>query len=52
MYEPTYNGALLAFKLGEFQEAFTQVTASLAAYPDHTDSQELLRQLKQHFAGL
>lgn len=52
MYEPTYNAALLAFKLGEFQEAYMQVQASLAAFPDHTDSQELLKQLKQHFAGL
>lgn len=52
MYEPTYNSGLLAFKLGEFQEAHTQVTASLAAYPDHTDSQELLKQLKQHFGGM
>ena len=47
--EPT---ALLAFKMGDCQDSFELVTKALQAYPEHTDSQELLKQLKRHFTHL
>lgn len=52
VFELHYNGALLAFKLGDFQESFELVTNSLDAYPEHTESHELLKQLKSHFTML
>lgn len=47
MYEPFYNGALLAYNLGEFQEAFELAQKARDAFPDHTDTLELLGQLNQ-----
>lgn len=52
LFEPFFNAALVAFKLGDCQEAFDMVTKSLDAYNDHTDSKELLKQLKKHFTML
>jgi len=52
MFEPFFNGALLAFKLGDFQESFDQATKALAAFPDHHDSHELIRQLKHQFSHI
>eukprot|EP00741_Cyanophora_paradoxa_P011225 tig00020554_g10845.t1 len=52
MFEPFFNGALLAFKLGDFQESFELVSKALEAYPDHSDSHELMKQLKHHFTHL
>mmetsp|Transcript_101079 Transcript_101079/g.174624 ORF Transcript_101079/g.174624 Transcript_101079/m.174624 type:complete len:518 (-) Transcript_101079:257-1810(-) len=52
MHEPLFNGGLLAFKLGDFQESFTLTTKALEVYPDHAESLELKRQLKQHFTSL
>jgi tetratricopeptide repeat protein 8 len=49
MHEALYNSALLSFKLGEFQEAYSQCSKALEAYPDHSESQDLKKQLKQHF---
>jgi tetratricopeptide repeat protein 8 len=49
LFEGWYNGALLSYKMGDFQEAFRQVSRSLEAYPAHADSNELLRQLKRMF---
>lgn len=49
MHEALYNSALLAYKVGEFQEAFLQCNKALEAYPDHAESLELRKQLKQHF---
>lgn len=51
-FEPYFNGALLAFKLGDFQESFDLASKSLSAYPDHTESHELMKQLKAHFTML
>ena len=44
--------ALLSFKLGDFQQSFDQLSKAIALYPEHNESQELLKQLKQHFALL
>lgn len=52
MFEPFFNGSLLAFKLGEFQESYEMVNSALEAFPEHSDSVELVRQLKQHFTML
>jgi tetratricopeptide repeat protein 8 len=51
-FEPLFNSALLSFKLGDCQESFESVTKSIAAYGEHADSHELLKQLKKHFAHL
>ena len=52
MFEPFFNGALLAYKLGDFQESFELATKALALCEGHHDSLELLKQLKQHFTML
>eukprot|EP01048_Picozoa_sp_COSAG05_P017172 COSAG05_NODE_2306_length_3249_cov_2.568889_6_plen_70_part_00 len=49
-FEPLFNSALLAFKLGDLQLSFEQATKGLALYPGHTESQELLKQLQRHFS--
>lgn len=51
-FEPFFNSALLSFKLGDCQESFEAVTKSIAAYAEHSDSHELVKQLKKHFAHL
>lgn len=51
-FEPFYNNALLSFKMGDFQESFEQSGKALETYPDHSDSQELRKQLQQHFTLL
>ena len=48
-FEPPFNAALLAFKLGDSQESFTQVSLALDCYPEHADSAELLATLKAQF---
>ena len=52
MFEPFFNGALLAYKLGDFQESFDLATKALEVCNGHHDSLELLKQLKTHFAML
>ena len=51
-FEPYFNGALMAFKAGDFQDSFDLVSKALSAFPDHTESHELLKQLKSHFSLL
>lgn len=52
VFELSFNAALLAFKQGNLQASFEACSRALAAYPDHTESQDLMRQLKAHFALL
>ena len=52
LFEPSFNGALLAYKLGDFQEAFSLASRSAAIYPEHADTRELLKQLRAHFSVL
>ncbi|GLC45301.1 hypothetical protein PLESTB_000307000 [Pleodorina starrii] len=52
VFEVFFNGALLAFKAGDFQVSFELVNQALQAYPEHTESHELLKQLKAHFTML
>jgi tetratricopeptide repeat protein 8 len=52
LHEPLYNGALLAYKMGDFAEAHALVTKALAAAPDFTDAQDLQRTLRASFIQL
>lgn len=52
LFEPFYNGALLAYRMGNYQEAFDLVSSALQVYPNHTDSLELMKALKQVFSVL
>lgn len=52
MFEPFFNAALVAFKLGDCQDSFDNAQKSIEAFPDHTDSKELIKQLKKHFTML
>merc|ERR1711998_64106 len=52
LFEPAFNAGLLAFKLGEFQDSSELAHKALEAYPEHFESKELLKQLKQHFMTL
>lgn len=38
--------------MGDFQESFKNIEKAIEIYPEHPDSQELLKLLKQHFASL
>lgn len=50
LFEPSYNGGLLAFKTGEYQDSFTATKKALEIFPEHADSKELMKGLKQHFS--
>jgi len=52
MFEPFFNGALLAYKLGDFQESYELAQKALQAFPEHHDTHELLKQLRHHFTML
>eukprot|EP01006_Ploeotia_vitrea_P022084 TRINITY_DN54499_c0_g1_i1.p1 TRINITY_DN54499_c0_g1~~TRINITY_DN54499_c0_g1_i1.p1 ORF type:complete len:486 (-),score=258.48 TRINITY_DN54499_c0_g1_i1:42-1499(-) len=52
LFEPFYNGALLAYKLGDTEQSFQMAHQSLAVYPGHMDSLELVKELKTHFNTL
>eukprot|EP00451_Oxyrrhis_marina_P015597 CAMPEP_0204328882 /NCGR_PEP_ID=MMETSP0469-20131031/13746_1 /ASSEMBLY_ACC=CAM_ASM_000384 /TAXON_ID=2969 /ORGANISM="Oxyrrhis marina" /LENGTH=360 /DNA_ID=CAMNT_0051311389 /DNA_START=29 /DNA_END=1111 /DNA_ORIENTATION=- len=52
LFEPAFNGGLLSFKLGDFQDSFELANKAMEAYPEHIESKELIKQLKQHFSTL
>ncbi|KAL1528340.1 hypothetical protein AB1Y20_009694 [Prymnesium parvum] len=52
LFEPFFNGALLAYKLGDFQESFDLASKALEIFPEHHDSIELLKLLRNHFTLL
>jgi len=52
LFEPFYNSALLAFKMGNFQDAYLQVSSALDVYPGHSDSLELKKTLGNMFSVL
>ena len=49
LFEPFFNGALVAYKVGECQESWLLAQKALEAYPEHQESKELMRQLKKLF---
>ncbi|MBN3271131.1 TTC8 protein, partial [Polyodon spathula] len=52
MYEPHYNFSTLSEKMGDLQSSYTAAQKSAASFPEHVDTQQLINQLKQHFAVL
>merc|ERR1711988_573888 len=52
LFQPFFNGALLAYKLGNFQDAFSMAQASIQVNPEHSDTKELIKALKRHFQVL
>ncbi|XP_003383822.3 PREDICTED: tetratricopeptide repeat protein 8-like [Amphimedon queenslandica] len=52
LYEPHYNIALASQKIGCLHKSYKAVKKSLEVYPDHIESQELLKQIQQHFEAL
>uniref|UniRef100_A0A8C0AY05 Tetratricopeptide repeat domain 8 n=1 Tax=Buteo japonicus TaxID=224669 RepID=A0A8C0AY05_9AVES len=52
MYEPHFNFAILSEKVGDLQRSYTAAQKSEEAFPGHVDTQQLIKQLKQHFAML
>ena len=51
-YEAWYNGALVSMRAGDLQECYCQATSALSAFPDHSDTQDLLKQLQLQFNTL
>eukprot|EP01029_Cantina_marsupialis_P010012 TRINITY_DN2297_c0_g1_i1.p1 TRINITY_DN2297_c0_g1~~TRINITY_DN2297_c0_g1_i1.p1 ORF type:complete len:508 (+),score=66.95 TRINITY_DN2297_c0_g1_i1:60-1583(+) len=52
MFEPFYNGALLSYKIGDFEQSFKLVKRALDLFPQHAESKELMSQLKHNFSIL
>ncbi|KAM8783010.1 tetratricopeptide repeat protein 8 isoform 3-T3 [Rhynchonycteris naso] len=52
MYEPHFNFATISDKIGDLQRSYAAARKSEAAFPEHVDTQHLIKQLKQHFAVL
>jgi hypothetical protein len=48
-FEAPFNLALLCHKLGDSQESFDLVNKSLACFPGHPESSELLKLLHERF---
>lgn len=51
-YEVWYNGALLAFRRGDLQEASGCVATALELFPGHADSQALQKLLRAQLMAL
>lgn len=52
LYEPHYNTATASEKVGNLQTSYRSAKHSLEVFPEHVDSQELIRQLEHHFAAV
>jgi tetratricopeptide repeat protein 8 len=52
MFEPAFNTAHLADKTGDLQTAYVVVQKALKNFPEHSDSNDLLKQLQKHFSVL
>ncbi|MBN3287577.1 TTC8 protein, partial [Polyodon spathula] len=52
MYEPHYNFSTLSERMGDLQSSYTAAQKSAALFPEHVNTQQLINQLKQHFAVL
>ncbi len=50
LFEPSYNLSSLSEKTGDLQSAYVVVQKALKSFPEHHDSQELMKQLKNHFS--
>ncbi|KAL4613162.1 tetratricopeptide repeat protein 8 isoform X1 [Arapaima gigas] len=52
MYEPHFNLATLSDKVGDLQSSYIAAQKSEDAFPEHVDTQQILKNLRQHFAVL
>ncbi|KAI7804324.1 tetratricopeptide repeat protein 8 isoform X2 [Triplophysa rosa] len=52
MYEPHFNYATLSDKLGDLQSSYMAAQKSEDAFPEHVDTQQILKNLRQHFSTL
>uniref|UniRef100_A0A8C5E6S8 Tetratricopeptide repeat domain 8 n=1 Tax=Gouania willdenowi TaxID=441366 RepID=A0A8C5E6S8_GOUWI len=52
MYEPHFNLSILSEKIGDLQSSYNAAQKSEDAFPEHVDTQQLLKQLRQHFSEL
>uniref|UniRef100_A0A8B9JZU4 Tetratricopeptide repeat domain 8 n=1 Tax=Astyanax mexicanus TaxID=7994 RepID=A0A8B9JZU4_ASTMX len=52
MYEPHYNFAILSDKVGDLQSSYMAAQKSEDAFPEHVDTQQILKSLRHHFAVL
>ncbi|XP_029424477.1 tetratricopeptide repeat protein 8 isoform X2 [Nannospalax galili] len=52
MYEPHFNFATVSDKIGDLQRSYVAAQKSEAAFPEHVETQHLIKQLKKHFAML
>lgn len=52
LHEPLFNASLLMYKLGDFQESFKLVSKALTVNPEHEESKEVIRILKEHFTNM
>ena len=52
MFEAFFNAALVTYKLGDYQESHKLIRKSLAAYPNHFYSNEVLRHLDSLFSAI
>ena len=51
-YEAWYNGALVSLRTGNLEDCYRQAQCALEAFPDHSDTQDLLKQLQSQFNAL
>lgn len=49
LFEPIFNAGLMAYRTGDFQEAYQNVNKALKIYPNHGDSKELQEVLRKMF---
>lgn len=49
LFEPMFNAGLMAYRTGDFQEAYVNVNKSLKLFPHHGDSKELQEVLHKMF---
>eukprot|EP00026_Physarum_polycephalum_P015530 Phypoly_transcript_16236.p2 GENE.Phypoly_transcript_16236~~Phypoly_transcript_16236.p2 ORF type:complete len:138 (+),score=18.02 Phypoly_transcript_16236:446-859(+) len=49
LHEPLYNSSILMYKLGDFQESYKQASAALRVFPDHEESKDIIKLLRDLF---
>ena len=52
LFEPNFNLASLASRTGDLQTSYVVVKKSLATFPSHFESKELLNRLNSYFSLL
>ncbi len=52
LFEPCYKLSSLAERSGDLQTSYVVVQKAIRNFPQHRDSQQLLKQLQKHFSML